>query len=185
MTEPLYSSQAQNDGCNTSLSNLALLFLRLGTTAFGGPAAHIAMMEDEVVRRRRWLSREKFLDLLGATNLIPGPNSTEMAIHLGYQQTRLGRFGRGRGQLHCPGHFDRPGNCLGLRPFRPPAPIRRHPLWSQAGDPGHYPPGPLGLGAHRYKDLLFGRPRPRGGHLRTSADSMNCWCFWGAGPWRP
>ena len=68
----------------TSLSELALLFLRLGTTAFGGPAAHIAMMEDEVVRRRAWLSYEKFLDLLGATNLIPGPNSTEMAIHIGY-----------------------------------------------------------------------------------------------------
>lgn len=61
-----------------------MLFLRLGTTAFGGPAAHIAMMEDEVVRRRGWLSREKFLDLLGATNLIPGPNSTEMAIHVGF-----------------------------------------------------------------------------------------------------
>jgi len=63
---------------------LLTLFLRLGTTAFGGPAAHIAMMEDEVVRRRGWLSHEKFLDLLGATNLIPGPNSTEMAIHIGY-----------------------------------------------------------------------------------------------------
>lgn len=71
---------------HTSLWELALLFLRLGTTAFGGPAAHIAMMEDEVVRRRRWLSREKFLDLLGATNLIPGPNSTELAIHIGHQQ---------------------------------------------------------------------------------------------------
>jgi chromate transporter len=69
-----------------SLGGLAILFLRLGTTAFGGPAAHIAMMEDEVVRRRRWLSREKFLDLLGATNLIPGPNSTELAIHIGHQQ---------------------------------------------------------------------------------------------------
>ena len=69
-----------------SLGDLALLFLRLGTTAFGGPAAHIAIMEDEVVRRRHWLSREKFLDLLGATNLIPGPNSTEMAIHIGYQE---------------------------------------------------------------------------------------------------
>lgn len=68
----------------TSLSQLAGLFLKLGTIAFGGPAAHIAMMEDEVVRRRKWLSREKFLDLLGATNLIPGPNSTEMAIHVGY-----------------------------------------------------------------------------------------------------
>lgn len=66
------------------LKELAFLFLRLGTTAFGGPAAHIAMMEEEVVARRRWLSREKFLDLLGATNLIPGPNSTEMAIHIGY-----------------------------------------------------------------------------------------------------
>ena len=68
----------------TPLVELALLFLRLGTTAFGGPAAHIAMMEDEVVRRRRWLSREAFLDYLGATNLIPGPNSTELAIHIGH-----------------------------------------------------------------------------------------------------
>src|SRR5688572_3958046 len=66
-----------------ALRELAFLFLKLGTIAFGGPAAHIAMMEDEVVRRRAWLSREDFLDLLGATNLIPGPNSTEMAIHIG------------------------------------------------------------------------------------------------------
>jgi chromate transporter len=69
-----------------NLRELLFLFFRLGATAFGGPAAHIAMMEDEVVRRRRWLSQEKFLDLLGATNLIPGPNSTEMAIHLGYDR---------------------------------------------------------------------------------------------------
>ncbi len=67
-----------------ALREIALLFLRLGATAFGGPAAHIALLEDEVVRRRGWLTRERFLDLLGATNLIPGPNSTEMAIHLGY-----------------------------------------------------------------------------------------------------
>jgi chromate transporter len=67
-----------------SLAELALFFLRLGTTAFGGPAAHIAIMEDELVRRRKWLSREKFLDLLGASNLIPGPSSSELAIHIGY-----------------------------------------------------------------------------------------------------
>jgi chromate transporter len=67
-----------------SLAELAAFFLRLGTTAFGGPAGHIAMMEDELVRRRHWLSREKFLDLLGASNLIPGPSSSEVAIHIGY-----------------------------------------------------------------------------------------------------
>jgi chromate transporter len=67
-----------------SLKELALFFLRLGVTAFGGPAAHIAIMEDELVRRRKWLSREKFLDLLGASNLLPGPSSSELAIHIGY-----------------------------------------------------------------------------------------------------
>jgi len=72
-----------------SLRELAALFLRLGATAFGGPAAHIALMEREVVGRRRWLSHQAFLDLLGATNLIPGPNSTEMAIHIGYQRAGL------------------------------------------------------------------------------------------------
>ena len=66
------------------VGGVAALFLKLGLIGFGGPAAHIAMMEDEVVRRRRWLGREHFLDLLGATNLIPGPNSTEMAIHVGF-----------------------------------------------------------------------------------------------------
>ena len=71
------------------LRQLAGLFLRLGLTAFGGPAAHIAMMRDEVVERRCWLTDSEFLDLLGATNLIPGPNSTEMAIHLGYRHGRL------------------------------------------------------------------------------------------------
>ena len=66
------------------LAELARLFLKLGLIGFGGPAAHIAMMEEEVVERHRWLTREHFLDLVGATNLIPGPNSTEMAIHVGY-----------------------------------------------------------------------------------------------------
>lgn len=73
-------------GRKNSLREIALLFLRLGATAFGGPAAHIAMMRDEVVGRRQWLSDEEFLDLLGATNLIPGPNSTELAIHIGFRK---------------------------------------------------------------------------------------------------
>jgi len=68
------------------LREIAVPFLRLGTTAFGGPAAHIAMMEEEFVRRRRWLSHQDFLDMLGASNLIPGPSSTEMAIHIGHQR---------------------------------------------------------------------------------------------------
>ncbi len=66
------------------LAELARLFFRLGLTGFGGPNAHIAMMEDEVVNRRQWLTTSQFVDLIGATNLIPGPNSTEMAIHIGY-----------------------------------------------------------------------------------------------------
>jgi chromate transporter len=69
-----------------ALRDLARLFLKLGTLGFGGPAAHIALMEDEVVRCRGWMTRERFLDLLGATNLIPGPNSTEMAIHVGHER---------------------------------------------------------------------------------------------------
>ncbi|MBD2104983.1 chromate efflux transporter [Leptolyngbya sp. FACHB-261] len=68
------------------LQELALVFLRLGTIAFGGPTAHIALIDDEVVKRRRWLSSEKLLDLLGVTNLIPGPNSTELVIHIGYER---------------------------------------------------------------------------------------------------
>jgi len=72
--------------------------LRIGITAFGGPAAHIAMMHDEVVKRRKWLDDQRFLDLLGATNLIPGPNSTEMAIHLGF--LRSGWGGGAIGLLH-------------------------------------------------------------------------------------
>ena len=68
----------------TLVRQLFLLFVRLGLTSFGGPAAHIAMMEEELVMRRAWLTRERFLDLLGITNLIPGPNSTELAMHVGY-----------------------------------------------------------------------------------------------------
>lgn len=72
----------------TPLGEIARLFFRLGATAFGGPAAHVAMMRDEVVTRRAWMTDGEFLDLLGATNLIPGPNSTEMAIHVGWARRR-------------------------------------------------------------------------------------------------
>ena len=75
---------AQPDVPRGRLREVASLFLRLGVTAFGGPAAHVAMMEDQAVTRRRWLSRDRFLDLLGAANLLPGPSSSELAIYLGY-----------------------------------------------------------------------------------------------------
>jgi chromate transporter len=68
------------------LKEIAHLFLKLGVIGFGGPAAHIALMRDEVVKKRNWISEQHFLDLIGATNLIPGPNSTEMAIHIGHEK---------------------------------------------------------------------------------------------------
>lgn len=71
---------------NGEVQEVGKLFLKLGTIAFGGPAAHIAMMEDEVVKKRQWMTHEHFLDLVGATNLIPGPNSTEMTMHCGYER---------------------------------------------------------------------------------------------------
>lgn len=70
----------------TSLTKLALLFLRLGEVAFGGPAALIALFEYEAVTRRRWMDRRHFLELIGATNLIPGPNTTEMTLHVGCER---------------------------------------------------------------------------------------------------
>jgi len=70
---------------NQKLKEVALVFFKLGCFAFGGPAAHIAMMEDEIVVKRKWMTRDYFLDLIGSTNLIPGPNSTEMTMHCGYE----------------------------------------------------------------------------------------------------
>ena len=71
---------------NADLKDIAKLFLKLGIIGFGGPSAHIAMMQEEVVTKRKWLTEQHFLDLIGATNLIPGPNSTEMAIHIGHEK---------------------------------------------------------------------------------------------------
>jgi len=71
------------------LKEIAFVFLKLGFIAFGGPAAHIALFEEEVISKRKWMTREHFIDLLGATNLIPGPNSTEMAIHCGYHRAGI------------------------------------------------------------------------------------------------
>ncbi len=90
------------------LRDVATLFLKLGFIAFGGPAAHIALMRQEVVQRRRWVSEQQFLDLLGASNLIPGPSSTELAIYLGY--SRAGR----RGLLLAGGLFILPAMLLVL-----------------------------------------------------------------------
>ncbi|HET6460691.1 MAG TPA: chromate efflux transporter [Syntrophales bacterium] len=84
MDEKYTSTNSQKSW--SSVGEVARLFLKLGTIAFGGPAAHIAMMQDEVCHRRRWMSEQRFLDFLGAANLIPGPNSTEMAIYLGYER---------------------------------------------------------------------------------------------------
>lgn len=68
------------------LKEIGKVFLKLGFMAFGGPAAHIAMMDEEIIQKKNWISRDKFMDLIGATNLIPGPNSTELAIHLGFER---------------------------------------------------------------------------------------------------
>jgi chromate transporter len=83
---PSAGTAAAGEAHRASLRSVALFFLRLGLTSFGGPAAHIALMEDELVRRRAWFTREEFLDMLGAANLIPGPSSTELAIFIGFRR---------------------------------------------------------------------------------------------------
>lgn len=89
MTRPDHAAGASPGTRARRLRELALVFLKLGTVSFGGPAAHTAMMEEECVRKRRWLSRTEFLDLVSAANLIPGPNSTELAIHLGHRRAGM------------------------------------------------------------------------------------------------
>jgi chromate transporter len=82
--EPKRTGDVPPGSTTERLSELAALFLKLGTIAFGGPAAHIALMEEEIVRKRQWVTQQQFLDMLGAANLIPGPTSTEMAINVGF-----------------------------------------------------------------------------------------------------
>ena len=84
-------SRKQKTNKHHPLKEVAIVFFKMGCFAFGGPAAHIAMMEDEIISKRKWMTHEHFLDLIGATNLIPGPNSTEMTMHCGYE--RAGKKG--------------------------------------------------------------------------------------------
>ena len=84
MNEPQETHDSPPASLGTCLRELAALFLKLGAISFGGPAAHIALMEAEVVRKRQWVTQQQFLDMLGAANLIPGPTSTELAINLGF-----------------------------------------------------------------------------------------------------
>src|SRR6266705_5124319 len=114
----------------TMLSELARLFLRLGATAVGGPAVHIAMMEDEVVRRRGWLTRDEFLDLLGATNPRPQLHRTRDPHRSPASWMARSRC-RGR-LLHPPRHADRACRRLGLRAVWPAARSRWSPVWREA-----------------------------------------------------
>ena len=181
---PSVPSGARSAG-NGSLRELAAFFLRLGLTAFGGPAAHIAIMEDELVRRRGWLSREKFLDLLGASSLIPGPSSSELAIHIGYQRAGfagllvagtcfiLPAFAIVSAFAWAYVHFGHlPGNLS-------PA-LRR-----ETGRHSRNPPGAMGTQPHRREN----KTARGGGFDRDSSSlcrsaSLCCCCSSRDSPWR-
>ena len=145
------------------LGELAAVFLRLGLTAFGGPAAHIAMMEDEAVVRRQWLTRERFLDLLGITNLLPGPSSSELAIYLGYVRAGWPGLLVGGTCFIVPAAVLVTGHRLDLCALRLAARDRRHALRHQARRGGDHPAGALATrpGGDQGRDL-GGRHRRSG-----------------------
>ena len=142
-------SESEGPGRPGTLAEVVQLFLKLGVLGFGGPAAHIAMMRDEVVRRRRWVDDARFLDLLGATNLIPGPNSTEMAIHIGYVRAGWPGLLRRRRLLHRAGGAHRAGAGLGVRALRRHAGRGGAPVRRQAGDHRGRRAGDVGAAAAR------------------------------------
>ena len=143
------------------LKELALVFLKLGVLGFGGPAAHIAMMEEEVVARRGWLKRERFLDLLGATNLIPGPNSTEMAIHLGYVRAGWSGLAVAGTLLHSScRRLDR-GPGLDLRRVRTASSGCPLAAGDQAGRAGHHRRFRVAAGEQGLQNLVVGDHRRR------------------------
>ena len=131
------------------LAEVVRLFLKLGVTAFGGPAAHIGMMHDETVKRRKWLSDQEFLDLVGATNLIPGPNSTEMAIHIGFLRAGWPGLIAGGACFIVPADADRAAAGLGLRAIRRPAAGRVAAVRHQARRDRHHRAGALEPGPQR------------------------------------
>jgi hypothetical protein len=118
MPEETRAYEEKFDAPAPSLKELTSLFLRLGSVAFGDPAAHIAMTEEEFVHRRMWLDHEEFLDPISAANLIPGPNSTELAVHTGYEKAGWkGLVTAGAGFI-LSAYLDRPRVRLGVRPVR-------------------------------------------------------------------
>ena len=150
------------------LAEVAQVALKLGLTAFGGPAAHIAMLREETVVRRQWLTDAYFLDLVGATNLIPGPNSTEMVIHVGYLRAGW------RGLLVAGTLFILPAATivlalgLGVRPVRDDTGRGITALRNQAGRHRRRRSGPLGTRAHRAQGPLAARDRRGGGRTLSS-----------------
>ena len=122
MTTPTApEAEAGRSSQEASLRELARFFFGLSVVGFGGPAAHLSIMQRELVERRGWLSQAEFLDLLGATNLIPGPNSTEMAIHIGHRRAGIRGLAGRRAVLHLSGGAYHAGSGLAVRALWSPA----------------------------------------------------------------